>query len=302
MGNILNTQNTQKSETTISYIGEYEDNNLNTKEKLLITACKYNRFKKIKKLLKSGNGIDIHYDKEKALWWACYTENITIVKFLLDYSIKYNTMKDIELFTYRLFDISYGATRIYIMKYILEYYEKYYDKYKYGDIYKYCLLDDCYIRKSFGSSPDSFKLLLDYRFKMGIPFNIESNEEYFYHFNYNKDSIEIYKILFEYSEKMNYKLNIYKKTHPACDEYLIYLDKHNYYNYSRYHKVNNTHILMELCIHKKIKKYKNKSYECIYMGVSYYCKYIHNNNNIYDLNYFNNELHNIDYILKIPTI
>ena len=56
MGNILNTQNTQKSETTISYIGEYEDNNLNTKEKLLITACKYNRFKKIKIALENSRG------------------------------------------------------------------------------------------------------------------------------------------------------------------------------------------------------------------------------------------------------
>jgi len=270
--------------------------NTHRKEKLLVNACRLNNFEEIKELLESGNNINIHYNYEDALWQACYNNNTKIVKYLLDYSIEHNTMIDMKLYKYKLCGIAYGENRIHIMKYVLEYYEKYICE----------AVENYFILKYLLSSCEICTMLLDHRFRMKKPFNIENQEQYLYDCYNRTEYNETYKILFEYGEKMNYKLNIrnldmYRPTNIAYNKYLKYLDKHNYYNYSRYNKANRPWICITFSIHKKIKEFERTFHKCIYMEQCCYCIYIYNNTKIYNLEYFNKELYNIDYMLYIPT-
>ena len=229
-----------------------------------------------------------------ALWWACYYGNKRVVKLLLDYHIEYNINYDIHKYGPELFFLVCKYDGDTIMEYLLEYCEK----------YTFHMIDDELIFKALQNGLEKILIiLLNYRLRIGIPFDIEINENNIYRIEHKHKNINIhtptFKILFEYGEKMNYKLNIYKLSYPSHSTYLKYLSKHNYidFNIDKYnitdgcnkynHIITNYyHICTILCTRKKIKMYSDNFHVCAHIY----------NNNYIDFTY-NKKLYNTNYIL-----
>ena len=81
------------------------------------------------------------------------------------------------------------------------------------------------------------KLFLEYRYAIQQSFDLKEYEGILYNCIIQCDNIQIAKIVFDYGEKMNYKLNI-TKLYPKYDRYVLNLIKHNY-GYFKYDKNNN---------------------------------------------------------------
>lgn len=53
------------------------------------------------------NGADIHAQRDVALIWSCYNNNITLSKFLVDHNCNVNTSIDVDIMTINIVKMSY---------------------------------------------------------------------------------------------------------------------------------------------------------------------------------------------------
>ena len=232
--------------------------------------------------------------------------NIKSKKFIIDYCILYDQQKvkkllnykknnsiddSMKLFIIELIKVSSRTGRIDVLRYLL----------KKCDICKYNVIDDSIILSNITFISlictgirytkrlkyiEILTELLNYRCKIHIPFDIKKHEEYIYNITYDFRTKDLYKILFEYGEKINYKLDISKIKYCYCDEYLKKLITHNYFCY----KKNHVYLSTTICNNKSIGK--------TFGRFSFY-KYIKNNNIIYKLDFCYKPVHCIDYIFCI---
>ena len=263
---------------------------MESQENLFISACGGNDIERVKELLNKNNKINIHYRKERAIRLSCYNGNTTIVKLLLDYGIEHKSTIDMNVYGTILFIIAFRQNKINIVHILLEYCEKY----KYNVVVDYLILTCVKL-----ILPDILTVLLDYRCRIKIPFDIKKNETDIYNSaHYNNTTSIVFKILFEYGEKINYKLNIYKIY--TCkmlnfDEYLINLSKHNYSQFNIY-KCNKNGIYCgfcyRYCIRKRLEFNNVRNKYIYYNNIIYNCSNIDSISTMYCC-----KLYNMNYIL-----
>jgi len=229
--------------------------------------------------------------------------NIKSKKFIIDYCILYDQQKvkkllnykknnsiddSMKLFIIELIKVSSRTGRIDVLRYLL----------KKCDICKYNVIDDSIILShirfisfiGYGLKyANTLTELLNYRCKIHIPFDIKKHEEYIYNITYDYRTKDLYKILFEYGEKINYKLDISKIKYGFCNEYLKKLIKHNYHEFNNNkYNINYLYFPATMCNNKNIEKtLENLS------------KYIKNNNIIYESYFYRKPVYYIDYIFCI---
>jgi len=216
----------------------------------------------------------------------CICNNRENFEKLLNSTNKININTNIQPYANRLFSTAFRYNRIDIVKCLLKYCEK----------YKLNVVNDYLIMVSFRLYRTEILIeLLNHRCSIHMPFDIETNEEIIYSIGYRFKCREVYKILFEYGEKMNYKLDIYKISYSVCDKYLKNLIKHNYsFLNNRYDRRNGLHLSSTLC--------NNKNLEII---IGIYYKYVRNNNVIHvihERDFHSYPLYYIDYIFCISYI
>jgi len=228
-----------------------------SKKKIFKDAIKHNNINKVEKILKLWEDNNIYIDKETILLDACVEGHIKIFKFLLNHFVNNNydvkTIVEhvgityIESYTSRL-DVDIVNC---LLKYCIEY-----------NIY---IFSDEVIFKLI-SRDDLIYNLLEYRLKIKKPFDISKYEHYIYCEILCIASTQTIKLLFDYGEKINYKLNAYQFRWHREDviKYVKYLIKHNYSIDIKYidEYIRNRNLIKFICITKTI--FINRFYfECI---------------------------------------
>jgi len=251
--------------------------NIASKKQLFMDACKHNNLEKVKNILFATNKDNIYRNDETILLYVCINCNVDILDFLIDYGTKKycNTniiVKGIGQIYFKCIISSNNIKfNIDIVKYLL----------RYSIRNNLCICNDnmllrCIMYKCLSCDRDIFceskihksdedigvllKLFLEYRYNIKQPFDIAKYEDKIYDYISYATCKRIIFVLFEYGEKINYKLNIHN-IYPDCYNYFRYLIKHNYkvsnkiisYNKTNNYKNMNGYLLMKLFgIYKKM--------------------------------------------------
>ena len=255
-------------------------------KKILLNACKHNNINKVKKALMLCIINNIYIDKETILLNACIRGYVKLFELLLNHFVDNNC--DIKT----------------ILEYVgCVYIKSYTDKIN-VDVVN-CLLKYCIVHNVYNISICSDAIILklisrncllhsifEYRCIIKQPFDILEYAYYIFREIIHSISEQTMKLLFDYGEKINIKLNARELAFNYMYEYFVYLIKHNYTIDTKNIEIyfHNKNLVGKICVTKNI----FTSSSCFF---DLQMKYEAHKNNIRQLNIF----HGINYILCIST-